>query len=71
VVGGKYVHRGRRGSRSYYLVLGDWNGGARARRVQVPYELYLRFAPGQPVRVLQHPGALHVRWVEAIEPAAP
>jgi hypothetical protein len=63
----KHSYRRRKGGRSYYVELANWNGGYKDESIQVSYTDYNRFSVGDNVRVRQHPGFFHVRWVESIE----
>lgn len=63
----KFERRGRRGRRSYYLVLQDWNGGGGIEKVKVSATTYRQVEQGHPVQIRQRPGALAIRWVEAID----
>lgn len=60
------THRSRRGGRSYYLTVEDWNGGGE-RRIRVSSGLYESATPGHTVGIRQHPGRLGIRWVDGID----
>jgi hypothetical protein len=70
VVVDKDTYRGRRGRRSYYLEMADWNDGRGTRRFRVPGDLYKRMTVGERAQVMQHPGWLGMRWVSDIRPAS-
>jgi hypothetical protein len=72
VVQGKHytTHRKKGGGTgySYYLELADWNKPGLTLKLEVNSQTYnIRYLT-QPLVVRQHPGFLHVRWVESIEP---
>lgn len=72
VVQGKHytTHRKRNGgnSHNYYLELADWNTPGATLDLEVGSDMYnVRFL-GEPLVVRQHPGFLHVRWIESIDP---
>lgn len=64
----KTSHRGRRGSRSYYLHLADWRTPGETIRVKVSASEYERAVSGVPLRVRVRDGAIGVQWVESYAP---
>lgn len=68
---GKTLHRGSKGSRSYYLTLTDWTGDAETRRLRVSAAQYGAFREGEGVILEQHPGALGFRWVDGLRRQPP
>lgn len=65
----KRIHRGRRGSRTYYVTVRDWIDAGDAREVRIPSDMYDRIRVGQKVVIRQKPGHLGFRWVEDVGPA--
>jgi hypothetical protein len=65
----KRIHRGRRGSRTYYVTVRDWVNVNDSREIRIPSDLYDRMRIGQSVTIRQKPGYLGFRWVESVEPS--
>src|SRR5205085_12532047 len=63
-----YERVSRKGSHSYSILLADWNGGAKPHELEVSHAEDERYREGQRGAVLEHPGLLHLRWVEKFEP---
>lgn len=63
----KRISRGRRGSKSYYLYLNDWNKEEKRRTVKVSGDFYRSVSIGEKIIIRQKDGYLNYRWVESIE----
>lgn len=59
--------RDRRGSKTYYLYLNDWNKERRYRKVSVSSDFYESISIGDKIILGQRKGYLNYRWVESIK----
>ncbi len=63
------LHERRGRGRSFYMHVDDWGPTGGERTVQIPRDLYGALSPGARITLIEHPGALGVPWVGAIERA--
>lgn len=61
-----YISRSRRGGKTYYFYVQDWNTSG-VLKIKVYPEIYSQYRNGDKVKVLQHEGAFGFRWVSALE----
>jgi hypothetical protein len=63
----KRESRRRRGGRTYYITVNDWNGSDKAVERKVSKRMHDAVQFGTMIKVRQHPGRLGMRWVEGLE----
>jgi len=63
----KYTHKGRRDSRSYYVVVKNWSCDCGNYRIRVPEFIYRGISEQGRVQLVQHQGYLGYPWISQVK----